>query len=182
MHRTESNARRVVFERLVHLCKRGATSIICADGIPPNEKAQTLRDRFAARNGYAGGGWGVGVDAHNGYASFGTLSRQCQAIATELGCSTVLATDKEGEGEARCAAACLAGFADAVLSEDADALLFGAPVLIRSVEFDQNGHGVSFDLIQFSTVMERLGLDRTGLTALALLLGTDYGGGTVLVW
>ena len=58
--RTEGNARKVVFERLVQLCRLGASPILCADGCPPKEKAQTLRDRFERRNGYAGGGGNAG--------------------------------------------------------------------------------------------------------------------------
>ena len=170
--RTDANARKVVFERLVQLCRRGASPILCADGRPPKEKRQTLRDRFEQRHGYAGGGASSAV-------SFATLSDQCREIAASLGIPTISKSrseDEEAEGEARCAALCAAGFADAVISEDVDALvLYEAPLLIRNVEFKQHD-AVSFELINLQAVKTKLHLNMKGsLAALSLLLGTDYG-------
>jgi hypothetical protein len=51
-----------------------------------------------------------------------------------VGCPSVADTGVEAEAEARAAALCHAGYADAVYSEDGDALLlYGVSALIRDV-------------------------------------------------
>ena len=55
---------------------------------------------------------------------------------------------------------------------------YGAPVLIRNIDFQQHDM-LSFELVNLKTVTTKLALSNVhgALAGLALLLGTDYGGG-----
>lgn len=74
-----------------------------------------------------------------------------------------------GEGEAQAAAMVERGDADFVVSEDADAFLFGAPKVIRHLS-----SGKDPTLYTLSDILNNLGIDQNKLIALGMLVGTDY--------
>lgn len=91
------------------------------------------------------------------------------------GCPVVQAP---GEGEATCAALNAAGYADAVVSFDADALLFGATRVYSSMQLLVNQpRGCALGWCDAREVAALLGLERGGEEALrvaAPLVGGDY--------
>jgi 5'-3' exonuclease len=77
------------------------------------------------------------------------------------------------EAEAQCAALEAAGAVDGVVTDDSDALLFGARRVYRNL-FDARKHVEAY---RMEDVEKELGLRRDDLVSLALLLGSDYTGG-----
>lgn len=77
------------------------------------------------------------------------------------------------EAEAQCARLATLGLVDGVVTDDSDALLFGAPRVYRNV-FNQAKY---VECYLAGDVERELGLDRPALCALAELLGSDYAEG-----
>lgn len=78
--------------------------------------------------------------------------------------------DAPTEAEAQCAQLEQASLVDGVVTEDNDALLFGARRVYRHL-FDSNRH---LEVYCMDDVEAELNLTRQGLVALAQLLGSDY--------
>ena len=76
-----------------------------------------------------------------------------------------------GESDGQCAWLCTHGFVDSVLTEDCDLFLHGAPVVVRG--FFSPEAAVEYRLRDLGSV----GLSRSALICLALLLGCDYTSG-----
>eukprot|EP00742_Colponemidia_sp_Colp-10_P006582 GILJ01007053.1.p1 GENE.GILJ01007053.1~~GILJ01007053.1.p1 ORF type:complete len:650 (-),score=91.57 GILJ01007053.1:339-2288(-) len=75
----------------------------------------------------------------------------------------------DGEAEATCAALNCEGYVDAVVTDDADAFLFGAKVVYRTGSKANVMQKYTMDRIQ-----QTLGLDREKLVLFAMLLGSDF--------
>lgn len=78
------------------------------------------------------------------------------------------------EGEAQCVHLCRKGQAWAVGSQDFDALLFGAPLLIKGLSLSSR---LELSIIRLEEVHESLGLTLKQLVDLAILVGTDFNPG-----
>ena len=85
------------------------------------------------------------------------------------------------EAEAQCAYICSKGDAYAVASQDADALLFGAPILVRNLTLAGSRktgscavRKITPEMIKLSDVLEETGLDHEKLIILSILVGTDF--------
>ena len=78
--------------------------------------------------------------------------------------------DAPMEAEAQCAALEEAGLVDGVITDDSDAFLFGAQNVYRHI-FDDKRYVEHYTM---GSVSSKLGLKRTDLICLALLLGCDY--------
>ncbi|MEA3248710.1 MAG: flap endonuclease-1 [Nanoarchaeota archaeon] len=90
------------------------------------------------------------------------------------------------EGEAEAATLARAKKAWAAASQDYDALLYGAPYLIRnltSARRRKTPSGIYIDikseLIEFQDVLNKLQIDKDQLICLAILVGTDYNPGGI---
>lgn len=86
-----------------------------------------------------------------------------------------------GEAEAQCSFIAERGHAFGVVSQDADALLYSTPILIRNLTISQrrklpSGAYISIkpELIELKNVLSTLNLNQDQLLALAILTGTDY--------
>lgn len=90
-----------------------------------------------------------------------------------------------GEGEAQASVMAQRGDVDACVSQDFDALLFGAPVLVRNLALSgrrklpgrQAYVDVEPERIRLADALQQLGLSREQLVSLAILMGTDYNEG-----
>ncbi len=80
--------------------------------------------------------------------------------------------DAPAAGEAQAAHMVREGSVDAVLSDDYDAVLFGAPRTVRQF----SGRGPA-ELVDLPATLSELGVDHAGLVDVALLCGTDYNDG-----
>lgn len=79
------------------------------------------------------------------------------------------------EAEAQCAHMAAAGLVYATATEDADALTFGTPVLIRHLNFsDQNSKGKPILVFSLKTILEALELTMEQFVDFCILCGCDY--------
>jgi flap endonuclease-1 len=92
----------------------------------------------------------------------------------------------ESEGEAEASVLARNNMVWAAASQDYDSLLYGTPILIRNLTLTRrrkNGSGIYVDIsiekIEFSHVLNTLGIDRDQLICLAILIGTDYNPGGI---
>ncbi len=107
---------------------------------------------------------------------------ESKALLSLLGVPSVQA---QGEGEAQCAKMAQDGVVRFAASQDFDALLFGAPKLVRNLAISGRRklpHRESYvdvlpELIDLNESLKALGLSREKLVWIALLCGTDFNEG-----
>ena len=82
-----------------------------------------------------------------------------------------------GEAEAECANLQRRGIVDAVMSQDADAVMFGSTLTLKnwSAEGSRGNHAPTHvDVLRSSEILVNAGLDTPGMILIALLSGGDY--------
>jgi 5'-3' exonuclease len=92
------------------------------------------------------------------------------ALRTLFRARNIPFVDADRDGERTCAILCKIGLADVCVTEDTDALPFGAPVILRN--FDM--HGKVPTEIQFDTVLDRLNMTYETFVDFCILCGCDY--------
>jgi flap endonuclease-1 len=179
-----------LFYRVTRLIAEHAVNLVFVfDGTPPPLKARELAKRRETRQRYqnereAALARGDEAAAYSKATMTSRLTRDMVAEARELlrlmGVPTVQAPS-EGEAQAAHMAARTAGVW-AAASKDYDALLFGAPRLVRFLTIS----GKEFlpsqgtfrpivpETIDLERLLDALHIDREGLIDLALLVGTDF--------
>ncbi len=182
-----------LFYRVTRLiAEHGVRLVFIFDGTPPALKAREVARRRATRARYederaSALARGDTAAAYGKATMTSRLTKAMVAEATELlrllGVPTVQAPS---EGEAQ--AAHMAATSPAVwaaATKDYDALLFGAPRLVRFLgiagkEFLPSQGAfrpIVPETIELATLLSTLGIDREGLIDLALLVGTDFNDG-----
>jgi len=182
-----------LFYRVTRLiADHGVRFIFVFDGAPPMLKAREVEKRRAIRERYRAEHTAAVArgDHATAYSKATMTSRLTRAMVGEarellrmLGIPTLLAPS---EGEAQ--AAHMAANSSAVwaaASKDYDALLFGAPRLVRFLTIS----GKEFlpsrgtfrpivpETLELPRLLEAWRIDRAGLVDLALLVGTDFNEG-----
>lgn len=125
---------KVALERSIQWLRHGCLPVIVVEGTPPAEKQATIQARFAARNGFEGGG--------RGSASFLALGRAVGVLLSQLGLPVFYAP---GEAEAVCVALERAGAVHACASFDSDTLVYGARRVYHTLKLNVRGtplHGL----------------------------------------
>lgn len=156
-----------------HLRERGARPVVVWDGATHPRKRATVEGRITARVEAAlnaedaqAAGDRAAYLKHLRAATYldAGMVRDARQLLHALGVATVTAPH---DGERYAASLCLAGHADAVATEDYDALVAGAPFVVRKA-----GSPDSFlhDLADLATH----GLSREQLRHVAILCGTDF--------
>lgn len=119
----------------------------------------------------------VVFDTHNYPFSSSNNSRTTgninsfQQLATELG---IPCHDAPADGKAECALLERLGIVDAVWSDDLDALVFGAQLLICPLIQDGKKSTTHVSVYRAEDIKLRTGLDRDGLVLFALLCGRGH--------
>ncbi|MHC1584890.1 MAG: flap endonuclease-1, partial [Candidatus Syntropharchaeia archaeon] len=164
--------------RTTNLIEAGIKPIFVFDGKPPDFKAKTLETRREIRR-EAEKQWleakAAGREDAFKYArSSARIDDRIISDAKELlkymGMPFVQAPS---EGEAQACQLVISGNAHCVATQDYDSLLFGAPVLIRNLTSDPK----KLEMVELKKELERLGITRSQLIDIALLIGTDYNEG-----
>lgn len=156
-----------------HLRERGAEPIVVWDGATHPRKRATVEQRITARveaaldaeDALAAGD----QEAYRKHLRASTyidagMVRDATRLLESLGVAVVKAPH---DGERYAAALCQAGFADAVATEDFDALVAGAPVVVRKA-------GSLECFLQQLSDLDAHGLSRLQLRHIAILCGTDF--------
>jgi flap endonuclease-1 len=164
----------VGFTNLVrHLRLKGAEPILVWDGATHPRKRATVEERIIRRVEAAlNAQEALEKGDRSSYAKFqrqttyldGSMIRDATALFESLGVAVVNAPH---DGERYGAALCLAGHADAVATEDYDALVAGAPVVLRKA-------GSAEPWLHHLSDLAAAGLTQDQLRAIAILCGTDW--------
>jgi flap endonuclease-1 len=182
-----------LFSRTTNLLSKGIKLIFVFDGKVPDLKRQEIERRRALKADAAAkfeeAKEAKDVDGMKKYAGrTSVLTKDMVAQAKELlDALGVPWFDAPSEGEAQAAALVKQGHAWAVVSQDADALLYEAPRIIKNIGITGRrklpgkyaSASVEPELIEHKAVLADLGLDIAQLRALAVLVGTDYNVGGV---
>lgn len=174
--------------RTANLAEAGIRPVYVFDGKPPELKRATIQERVErkekAREEMAQAlAEGDEEKARSKAAQTSHLSRdmvgESKALLDALGIPWVQAP---GEGEAQAAFMAQKGDVWAASSQDFDALLFGAPRLVRNLAVTGKrklpGKSIWVDvepeLIELEGVLGQLGLSRQQLVEAGILVGTDF--------
>lgn len=180
-----------LLQRTANLVAAGMAPAYVFDGAPHPLKLRTLQERHrireeAQREYEKALAEGDLERARSKAQQTSTLSRdmveQSKRLVQAMGLPVVQAP---AEGEAQAAHLAKTGRAHACGSQDFDALLFGAPILLRNLAVTdrrklpgrQAWTDVSPERLELASVLGGLGLTHEQLVDVALLIGTDYNQG-----
>lgn len=178
--------------RSVNLMTQGIKLVYVFDGTPPalklHEQQERQQRKEAAEYKYHTAVEEEDVEEMHKYAKqFSRLNEtmvaESKILLTALGIPVVQAPS-EAEGQA--AHMCKKGDVWATASQDADALLFGTPRLIRNLTLSQKrklasgSYVITFlELITLQDVLKELQISHDQLITLGILVGTDFNIGGV---
>lgn len=177
-----------IFYRTCKLLEAGVKPVYVFDGKPPLQKKHTLEKRSEAKT-EAGEKWEAAreredfVEARK-YAQASVritdaILHDARQLLDAMGVPWIQAPS---EGEAQASHMCAKGDAYAVGSQDYDALLFGAPVLIRNLTLTGKRKlpkkniyvDINIEKIILQETLASLGIGREQLVTIGLLVGTDF--------
>lgn len=167
-----------LFRGLPSLLRHDITPVFVFDGDPHERKAATIQSRREAKK--------EAEEKMKEAAERGDLDEmrkyrsQTQSLTPAVHESTrgmlnqlgIPFIEAGGSGEAYAARLVSEQYADAVLTDDYDSLLFGAPLTLRQY----SGDGPA-EAMQLQPTLERHGIDREDLIDIAILCGTDFNDG-----
>ncbi len=180
-----------LFYRTVRLLENGIKPVYVFDGKAPDFKRGTQDERREAKK-VAQQKWKLALeeerleDAKKFAQATSRLTSPMVAESKELlSAMGVPFIQAPSEGEAQAAMMAQKGLADVVASQDYDALLFGAPVLVRNLSITgrrkvprQDRYVViEPEEISLKETLSSLGITRDRLIMLAMLAGTDFNEG-----
>ncbi len=175
--------------RTTNLVEEGIKPIFVFDGKPPDFKASTIKERSEIRDA-AEKQWIKARERGEEAFKYAQASARVTKQTTEdakalLGYMGIPCVQAPSEGEAQAAFIVSNGDADAVGSQDYDALLFGAPRLVRNLTITgrrklpgKNVYvAVKPEMIALQSMCDALEITREQLVDIAILIGTDYNKG-----
>ncbi|MCX6778522.1 MAG: flap endonuclease-1 [Candidatus Micrarchaeota archaeon] len=180
-----------LFHRTSRIVEKGIRPVYVFDGKPPELKRKVLAERREIRDD-ARKKWKDAMEkgdleeartqAQASSRLTGEMIGECKKLLSLMGIPFV---EAPSEGEAQAAQMANEGVVDMCASQDYDALLFGAPLLIRNLTMSGRRKlprkeiyaDVEPESINLRDSLEKLGLDRQKLIWLAILVGTDFNRG-----
>jgi flap endonuclease-1 len=179
-----------LFYRTATLLELGIRPVYVFDGTPPELKRKTIEARRAVRAA-AQVEWKAAVEAGDMKKAQTAASRssrletpmvdESKRLLDAMGVPWVAAP---GEGEAQMAEMVRRGDAWAGASQDFDAMLFGAPTLVRNLTLAGKRRlpsgktvDVSPEVVRLVDVLSALAITREQLVDVGILVGTDFNDG-----
>lgn len=177
-----------LFARTTHLMQKGVKCVFVFDGEAPKLK-QAERDRRKALKEQAKIDYELAKEQEDSedmrkFAVRTTtiteeMVQDAKALIQALGLPVIQAPS---EREAQASYMAQKGLVDYVASQDADAFLFGAPKVIRNLSIlgkrkktsKLSYETIGPELIKLSDIYNTLGVDKSKLIALSMLVGTDF--------
>ncbi|XP_032242889.2 uncharacterized protein LOC5517074 [Nematostella vectensis] len=164
---------RNLFFRIWQLTRCGVKLVFVVDGEPPELKWEAIIKRTQARFGSAGNAVGRGANKYPrkkvGRSNFKRWVNECTTLIHLLGIPYV---ESAGEAEALCAWLDYHGVVDGCITNDGDAFLYGARTVYKDLCI--SAKECTLESFCMEEIVSQLGLRRTELVALAVLLGCDY--------
>lgn len=167
------------FYRTISMVEAGLQPVFVFDGVAPELKLGELLKRRGRRE--------TALEKYEEAREIGDIEKMamyekrqakvcaehiedCKALLELMGIPTIVAPS---EAEAYCALLVKKKLADAVATEDMDALAFGAPVLLRNVTASKSKK-LPVREYNLAYVLEDLGLTQNEFIDLCILLGCDF--------
>jgi flap endonuclease-1 len=175
-----------LISRLTNFLSKKLKIIFVFDGKVPDLKYNEIQRRkgikIDAQKKYEEASAKKNIEEMKKYASRTTrLTKEMVAEAIELlKAMGIPVVQAPSEGEAQAAHMVAKGDAYAIISQDADSLLFGATKVVRNLnvsgrrKMGATYKTVSPEMIELSENLNNLGIDRDQLMLLSILVGTDY--------
>lgn len=177
-----------LFLRSTNLMKKGLKLIFIFDGVHPELKKKEIDRRREIKEKtkvkYEEALKKKDIDSMKKYSTYSMslnkeLIEESIELLEALGIPYLIAPS---EGEAQAAYLVKKGDADYVVSQDTDALLFGATDVIRNLTISQKKKKINTltyetikpTLINLSENLNYLGVDQDQLIALSMIVGTDF--------
>ncbi|MFH0711664.1 MAG: flap endonuclease-1 [archaeon] len=181
-----------LFYRNINLLQEGIKPVYIFDGIPPELKQKEIQARKEAKQiaeeRYTEAKQKKDIKEMRKFSArfvkiTDEIIQQSKELLEALGIPIIQAP---AEGEAEAATLAKTGKVWAAASQDYDAILYGAPYLIRNLTSPHRKKtpaglyvDVKPELIEFQDVVTKLEIDKDQLICLAILVGTDYNPGGV---
>ncbi len=181
-----------LFYRNINLLQEGIKPVYVFDGIPPLLKQQEIEKRKEAKRiaeeKYRQAKVRDDIKEMKKYSSrtvkiTDEIIKESKELLEALGIPVIQAPS---EGEAEAATLARQHKVWAAASQDYDALLYATPYLIRNLTSARRKKlpsglyiDVKPELIEFQSVLNKLGIDKDQLICLAILVGTDYNPGGI---
>jgi len=177
-----------MFYRTINLIEHGIKPVYVFDGKPPEIKKMEIerrkRIKEEAVKKYEEALRKGDLEAAKRYAQMSSkltedMVNDAKKLLTAMGIPWVQAP---AEGEAQAAYMARKGVVYAAASQDYDALLFGAPRLVRNLTLTGRRKlprkdvyiEIKPEIIELDSLLKSLGITREQLIDIAILLGTDY--------
>jgi flap endonuclease-1 len=165
------------------LLSKGVKPVFIFDGTHPELKKDEM-DARRARREQAEQEWKAALEAGD-FVTAQKMAQRCVKYTPEmveesmemLGLMGIPAFRAKAEGEAQAAVMAANGQLDAVATQDWDALLYGAPVVVRNLTSDGSkrmGRIIRAQRIDLAQVLADNDLSRDQLIDLAIMIGTDF--------
>lgn len=152
-----------IFYRSVKLILAGITPVYIFDGTPPAAKAPVITARKSAR------------DRNESVRIPRSAFNEIETLLAHMGIPAIRAPF---DAEALAAHLSSRGTLRAVMTDDTDALAFGAQYIITNINFTTQ----SARIISRATLLESLGVDDRSFIDLCILCGSDYGPPSGVGW
>ncbi len=170
--------------RTANLYEAGIKPCYVFDGEPPDLKSDTVekrkerRDEAEKRYEEAARRGDEAAMLKHAQQATRLEPPQVETSVALLDALNVPWVEAPSEGEAQAVRMCEDDALDSVGSQDYDALLFGAPTLVRNLTIrGRGGQDLTPERIVLEETLDELGLTREGLVEVAILVGTDYNEG-----
>lgn len=166
--------------RTTRLIEYGMKPVYVFDGKPPSLKNRTIEERKEIKR-QAHDEWvrakeeGRMEDAKKYASRTSKFTTEMRSDAKKLlECMGIPCIQAPSEGEAQCAHLCIRSDAWGVGSQDYDALLFGAPHLVKGLTLSGK---FELSIVHLEKALSEISLTREQLIDVAILVGTDFNSG-----
>jgi len=169
-----------VFYKTIHMLENNITPVWVFDGVAPVLKEKTREERRKIRqddlDSYLEAKKKDDIEEMQKYAKRAnfldsTIVENSKKLLDLMGIPYINAPS---EGEAQCAHMVKKGDAFVVVSQDYDAILYGAERIVRNMTSNK-----AIELIELKDVLKELDLDLDQIINIAILIGTDYNPGGI---
>lgn len=165
-----------ILYRTLKMMEHGITPIFVFDGKPPDMKINELKKRKERTESAK-----EKLNESDNIEEMNKYKKQCVRITKEqtdevrtlLDYMGISCIDAPCEAEATCSALAKTGKVYGVATEDADALTFGAPILIRNLSASDNKKNPILE-INLEKILEAIELTQEQFIDLCILCGCDY--------
>lgn len=178
-----------LFYRTANWVEIGIKPIFVFDGPAPEFKKKTIETREVAKE-VAKKKWEIALEKGEEAIAYAQAAAKLtdemiedsKKLLDGMGIPWIQAPS---EGEAMCAYLCKKGIVFGTCSQDADALLFGSPFLIRNLSVTGKRKlpkkelyvEIKPEIVELQQALSSLGITREQLIIIGLLVGTDYNQG-----